>query len=96
LLKKTEHVLVCPFLRKLALCDAMYDRRGHFELVACPWNAGKVALVRAAGGETRHDFVAFRDLILDPMVARGGGPEQRDALYDALAAGCQPRKGGGE
>ena len=46
--------------------------RLHLELVAGPYNTGKIPLVRATRGEARDDFVAFRDLILDPMVARGG------------------------
>jgi hypothetical protein len=44
--EKIKHVLVCHFPRKLAVCNAMYDRSGYLELVAGPWNDGKIALVR--------------------------------------------------
>jgi hypothetical protein len=95
LLEKTKHVLVCRFPRKLAVCDAMYDGGGYLELVACPWNDGKIALAPVVSGRpylSRSKFLPDQtgqrlrhkttDAITWPVFYRKSRPPKgQDAFY---------------
>jgi len=64
----------------------MNGNGSHLHLVTRTWSARKIAFVPAKGGQSRNYPVAFRNLVFDLVVARGGFLKKQKRLFDTLAA----------